>query len=118
MAGLAGWILTLILAWVLFPILARVGGALMILVGLAAASTHESWAGWTIFLGVVLWLAGSWLFAVKTSRYSSRPARMLFEHTPLKWTLWQHWRRALDARVESANPYYADPHPHGAHHYR
>ncbi|MDN5723287.1 MAG: hypothetical protein L0H20_09865 [Corynebacterium sp.] len=92
MAALAGFALIALLGWALFPTLARIVGALLVVVGLAAATSHETWAGWTVAAGVGLWLAGSWLHTVKTSTYSSPLARFLFDGTPLKWTLWQHWR--------------------------
>lgn len=92
MAAIAGIALIALLGWALFPILARIAGALLVVVGLAAATSHETWAGWTVAVGAGLWIAGSWLHTVKTSTYSSPLARALFEATPLKWTLWQHWR--------------------------
>lgn len=92
MAALAGLALIALLGWALFPIVARIVGALLVVVGLAAATSHEMWAGWTVAAGAGFWLAGSWLHTVKTSTYSSPLARALFEATPLKWTLWQHWR--------------------------
>lgn len=94
MAQLAGIVLFVFLAWVLFPALGRIGGALAVVVGLIGATSNEPWAGLTIATGAGLWLAGSWLHTVKTSRYSSHLARFLFERTPLKWSLWQHRRRA------------------------
>lgn len=94
MAQLAGLLLGVILVWVLFPALGRILGALAFVAGLIGATSNEPWSGWTITAGASLWLAGSWLYTVKTSRYSSRLARLLFEHTPLKWSLWQHWRSA------------------------
>ena len=99
MALLAGLALGLLITWVLFPALGRVGGALALVVGLVGAMSSEPWAGWTIATGAALWLSGSWLHALKTSRYSSSLARVLFEHTPLKWTLWQHWARARRSRA-------------------
>ncbi|MEH6624601.1 MAG: hypothetical protein V7738_17760 [Dietzia maris] len=98
MVEIAGLLLMVILVWVLFPVLGRVGGALALVVGLVGAMSSEPWAGWTIATGAALWLSGSWLHAHKTSRYSSNLARVLFEHTPLKWTLWQHWARARRSR--------------------
>lgn len=92
MAELAGLALIVLLGWALLPILARTVGALLVIVGLAATTSNESWAGWTVAAGAGLWIAGSWLHTVKTSTYSSPLASALFEATPLKWTLWQHWR--------------------------
>lgn len=92
MAALAGFTLVALLGWVFFPILGRIVGAGMVVVGLAAATGQTSWAGPTIAIGAGLWLAGSWLHTAKTSYYSSALARVLFEHTPLKWTLWQYHR--------------------------
>lgn len=79
MAALAGLALVALLAWALFPVLARIVGALLVVVGLAAATSHETWAGWTVAVGAGLWIAGSWLHTVKTSTYSSHLARALFE---------------------------------------
>lgn len=92
MAEIAAIALVLLIGWALFPALGRISGAVMVVVGLVGAVSHESWAGWTIAVGAALWLAGSWLYSVKTSRYSSSLARVLFEHTALKWSLWQHWQ--------------------------
>lgn len=118
MAELAGLALGLMVLWVFFPLVARFGGALLAVVGLVGATSHETWAGWMIAVGLGLWLAGSWLHAVKTSRYSSSLARFLFEHTPLKWTLWQHWRAAMHAPTKAPQPPHEDPHPYELHHYR
>ncbi|GLB65132.1 hypothetical protein NCCP2495_30120 [Dietzia sp. NCCP-2495] len=101
----AGAVVSLVLAWILLPVLGRIGGALLIIVGSAATLSHEPWAGWTIATGAALWLSGSWLHALKTSRYSSILARILFEHTPLKWTLWQHWARARRSREAARRPH-------------
>jgi|SRR5699024_5094982 len=98
MAELAGIALAVIFLWTLFPTLARIVGVALVIVGLAAATSHESWSGETIAIGAGLWLAGSWLHTVKTSSYSSAAARLLFEHTPLKWTLWQHHRARATQR--------------------
>lgn len=101
MVHLAGIAMGLLITWVLFPVLGRVGGALALMVGLVGATSNEPWAGWTIATGVALWLTGSWLHALKTSRYPSTLSRVLFEHTPLKWTLWQHWARTRRSREAS-----------------
>lgn len=99
MAAVAGLVLAALLGWVLFPALGRIASAVMVVVGLAAATSNESWAGWTAAAGAALWLAGSWLHTVKTSYYSSPLARILFESTPLKWTLWQHRQARRQAQA-------------------
>ena len=99
MAHLAGLALGLMITWALFPALGRVGGALVLVVGLMGAMSSGPWAGWTIATGAALWLSGGWLHALKTSRYSSNLAGVLFEHTPLKWTLCQHWAGARRSRA-------------------
>lgn len=67
MAAFAGVALAVFFVWTLFPTLAQIVGVALVLVGLAAATSHESWAGWIIVVGVGLWLAGSWLHTAKTS---------------------------------------------------
>lgn len=85
-ATLAGCALVVLLGWAQFPIVVRIAGALLVVVGLAAATSHEPWAGWTVAAGAGLWLTGSGLHTVKTSTYSSPLARALFDGTALKWT--------------------------------
>lgn len=70
-------------AWMIGSIALRVLGGLLVLVGLAnlAMSTDVGVAliVGVMALGVVLWLAGHWLFAVKHHVFASSIARRLFE---------------------------------------
>lgn len=93
-----------LLAWILMPALGRIGGVLLVVVGSAATLSHEPWAVPAIAIGAAAWFAGSWMHTAKTSRYSSRLARVLFERTPLRWTLWQHWRRAMSTTSVVTTP--------------
>lgn len=71
------------LAWMIGSIALRILGGLLVLVGLAnlAMSTGIGVASivGVMILGVVLWLAGHWLFAVKHHVFASSIARRLFE---------------------------------------
>lgn len=71
------------LAWMIGSIALRLLGVLLVLIGLAnlAMSTDVGVASiiGVMALGVLLWLAGHWLYAVKHHVFASSIARRLFE---------------------------------------
>jgi hypothetical protein len=75
-------VLGLLAFWVIGGIVLRLAGAalaLLALVGLAVSSGHGAGAGVPLFLvGVVLWLAGHWHFALRHHAYKSPLAQRVF----------------------------------------
>lgn len=75
----------------LVPPLARWAGGFCAVVGFFGVTQGRTWALTVVALGVLAWLVGHWTFAVRNdARYRSRLARVLFDQTPLRWTLPQH----------------------------
>jgi len=76
---LATGVLVALGVWLLGGIVLRVGGVLMIAGGLlsTAATGSPSAALLTVF-GVVAWLGGQWLFAMRHHCFSSPLARRVF----------------------------------------
>lgn len=70
------------------PPIARAAGGLLVIIGLFGVMAGSTWAPTVAALGAVAWLVGHWSFAVRNdARYRSRLARLVFDQTPLKWTL-------------------------------
>lgn len=68
--------------------LARIFGVVVALLGGVALVQGSPWGLAVSESGAWLWLVGSWAFTIRHPRLiSSTMARVLFTHTPLKWTL-------------------------------
>lgn len=78
--GIAAWTAIVgIGLWLLGGVVLRVGGAASLTVGLLlAADTGSASAALLAVLGVLAWLAGHWLFAVRNHYYRSPLARRVF----------------------------------------
>jgi hypothetical protein len=76
---LATGVLVVLGLWLLGGIVLRVGGILLVAVGLVSTAASGSPAAALLtVLGSVAWLAGQWLFAVRYHYYSSPLARRVF----------------------------------------
>lgn len=75
--------LVLLIAWVLGGLLLRVGGALLALAGLVGVAVSGDASGLPVSaLGLVLWLAGHWQYALRHQELKSPLARQVF----CRWT--------------------------------
>ncbi|QBJ97395.1 hypothetical protein ERC79_16710 [Rhodococcus sp. ABRD24] len=80
MSGVAGLIVVIIGAWLFGSVIARIGGALLVIIGLLRiASDHASPRMWAfVGIGVALWLFGQWLWALKHKLWRSSLALSVF----------------------------------------
>jgi hypothetical protein len=73
------FVTSLLAAWVVGGVLLRVGGLVLVLVGLSGLALFGQVGGvLTAALGALLWLAGHWHYALRHQRYRSPLARLLF----------------------------------------
>ncbi|MFF3569220.1 hypothetical protein ACFYXQ_15725 [Nocardia jiangxiensis] len=74
--------LVLLVLWWAFPILARIGGILIVLDSLAAIVLFPHQAiplrVWWLLAGIGVWLAGHWAWAFKHGMWASRIALRIF----------------------------------------
>lgn len=86
MAEVGGTIALLVLigigVWLFGSLALRVGGLLMFFLGLFGMITRTSGALLVVVLGVVAWLGGHWLYAVKHGVHKSSLAAKVFERRP------------------------------------
>lgn len=86
-------------AVVLAPIARGVGGFCAV-IGFFGVTQSRTWAPTVMALGLLAWFVGHWSFAVRHDAcFRSRLARALFDETPLKWTLPQHWQIRQQCRA-------------------
>lgn len=82
--GLAA--LGLLLAWVIGGVLLRVGGLFLVLGGASALAVAGDVYGVPIAgLGVLIWLAGHWHFALRHQEFKSPLARQFFSRLAPTW---------------------------------
>src|ERR1700683_1918834 len=68
--------------WLLGGVVLRVGGVLMVAVGLLSTATSGSpTAALLTVLGAVAWLGGQWLFGLRHHYFGSPLARRVFHET-------------------------------------
>ena len=76
---LATGVLVALGAWLLGGVVLRVGGVLMVAVGLlSTAATGSPSAALLTLLGAVAWLCGQWMFGLRHHCFSSSLARRVF----------------------------------------
>jgi hypothetical protein len=90
---LATGVLVALGVWLLGGIVLRVGGVLLVAVGLlSTASTGSPSAALATVLGGLAWLAGHWLFAVRHHYFGSPLARRVFhEALPRQFDPTRRW---------------------------
>jgi hypothetical protein len=71
-------------AWLIGSLVLRIGGALIVIAGLVGAAQGEASGLLVAAIGVVVWLAGHWLYAYRHHVYRSPLARRLFLSRPLR----------------------------------
>jgi hypothetical protein len=76
-------ILALAGAWLFGSLLARLGGALLMLVGLVGVAATGDANGLVVFvLGAGMWLAGHWHYALRHRFYKSPVTERVFYRLP------------------------------------
>lgn len=87
LAIFASWLFVApLLLWLLGGILARLGGLLFVFAGIAdVALAPNGSALLLIAMGVLIWLAGHWHFALRHHEYKSPLARYVFCRWAPRW---------------------------------
>jgi hypothetical protein len=73
-----------LVAWLIGSLALRIVGVVFVLAGLVGMATGQLTGLFAAVIGLVVWLAGHWLYGVRHHGFASPLARRLFYQTPLR----------------------------------